>query len=300
MTPTTMSTIDRPATRIEHIEFTRGIDELTSSDGVKLALHYWRSHRPRARLFYVHGMQSHAGWLYETGPQLATQGIDVYVLDRRGSGSSEGQRGHVDSKEQLLEDYARAIAHAGFDDRHPLVLLGQSLGGNILAALLTERSPRYDGVVFCAPALGQVRAKNSSAAVTRIRELSSRAQLRINLTDADYTSIPVYLEFMAQDRLMLRTLSESSQRVFLEIEDTYVQTTPRWRHVPIGFARPATDNVIRLPEAESHLRRICGDRLETKIFDTTDHYLEFSQCRRQYLDWLSNFVLRLKNEKTPT
>src|SRR3979411_2507849 len=63
---------------------------LRSADDVGLALHIWRTHRARGSLFYIHGIQSHGGWLFETGPQLAQRGIQVFALDRRGSGRSEG------------------------------------------------------------------------------------------------------------------------------------------------------------------------------------------------------------------
>ncbi len=57
-------------------------------DGIKLALHSWLSQKPKAILFFVAGMHSHAGWLFEAGPYFADRSISVFCLDRRGTGIS--------------------------------------------------------------------------------------------------------------------------------------------------------------------------------------------------------------------
>lgn len=59
----------------------------------ELALHLWRPRgQVKGAVFYFHGLQSHAGWLWEVGPQFADNDIAFYVLDRRGSGISAGSR----------------------------------------------------------------------------------------------------------------------------------------------------------------------------------------------------------------
>jgi alpha-beta hydrolase superfamily lysophospholipase len=69
------------------------MSELPGVDGTPLALHCWTpqpTSAVRGLLYYVHGIQSHAGWLFETGPELARRSVVTYALDRRGSGRSGG------------------------------------------------------------------------------------------------------------------------------------------------------------------------------------------------------------------
>src|SRR5829696_1790316 len=79
---------------------------LIAGDG--LSLHYRRwlptTDRPIASLLFVHGIASHGAWFAETATYLADRGVAVYAPDRRGSGLSGGQRGHLARYEQALDD----------------------------------------------------------------------------------------------------------------------------------------------------------------------------------------------------
>ena len=70
---------------------------LTAGDGVRLHYLRWRSRQspPSAVVVFLHGIASHAGWFAETAADLNRQGVEVYGLDRRGSGRSGGPRGHL-------------------------------------------------------------------------------------------------------------------------------------------------------------------------------------------------------------
>src|SRR5512132_1142744 len=69
----------------------------------------WRHPAPAAALVLVHGLQSHALWFAEAGQLLVDRGLSVYAVDRRGSGSSGGERGHIDSYEEWLEEIAETV-----------------------------------------------------------------------------------------------------------------------------------------------------------------------------------------------
>ncbi|MGB2974575.1 MAG: alpha/beta hydrolase, partial [Phycisphaerae bacterium] len=68
-----------------------------SSDGTPLPMCVWRPEKPRAALVYLHGIQSHSGWYEASSRRLASAGVAVYQIERRGSGTdSAHERGHVD------------------------------------------------------------------------------------------------------------------------------------------------------------------------------------------------------------
>ena len=79
---------------------------ITAGDGVGLHYLRWRSERspPSAAVIVLHGIASHAGWFAETAADLNRHGVEVYGLDRRGSGRSGGPRGHLDRYERALDD----------------------------------------------------------------------------------------------------------------------------------------------------------------------------------------------------
>ncbi|MEZ5312617.1 MAG: alpha/beta fold hydrolase [Thermoanaerobaculia bacterium] len=70
----------------------------------------WQAPNPSAGLLLIHGMQSHSGWFEAaaTAAEAAAAGITVLSYDRRGSGRSGGERGHVGSEQAFLDDLAAA------------------------------------------------------------------------------------------------------------------------------------------------------------------------------------------------
>ncbi|GHG75530.1 alpha/beta hydrolase [Streptomyces griseocarneus] len=267
-----------------------GISTLTAADGTALALHRWTVTGATAALFYIHGIQSHAGWLYETGPELNARGIDVYALDRRGSGRSGGLRGHLPSAGQVLDDHAHALRVVAEEvGGRGLAALGQSMGGSVLAALWCGHDLPVHRLIFCAPALGQQRARHAPAVLEDRRGRTGHAPQPVGLADEDYTDLPGYRTFLAADPLMLREVTSATQATLVRLEDLYTGASPRTA-LPVDLALPARDPIIDLTAARAVLHCLApGARAE--VFGADRHYLEFTTARTAYWDWLAARVL---------
>ncbi|MET9778400.1 alpha/beta hydrolase [Streptomyces sp. NPDC006367] len=260
-------------------------------DGTSLAVHTWG--RGPARVLYVHGLQSHAGWLAEAGPELAGRGVRLSVLDRRGSGRSEGRRGHLDGAAAVLDDYAAFLAEEAAGATGPVTVVGQSFGGSILAALIaTGRVPAGIRVVLCAPALGQQRARLDETARAEVRQRRGTSYSVVRLRDEQYTDLPRYLQIMANDGLMVRMVTGSFRAAMVEIEDLYMTDRDSsaggdpWAALPVHLALPQRDEIIDLDATCAALARL-APHARTERFATTSHYLEFTDVRHAYWDWLA-------------
>jgi alpha-beta hydrolase superfamily lysophospholipase len=88
----------------------------------------------------VPGLFSHMGWYRPIGEALAARGSAAFLLDRRGTGISEGVPGHMDSWRDLVDDIVRVVAR--IHELHPggsVCALGVSLGAAMaLAASLVQ------------------------------------------------------------------------------------------------------------------------------------------------------------------
>ncbi|WP_420452754.1 lysophospholipase [Ilumatobacter sp.] len=132
-------------TSTEHISRTR--------DGVQQLRRRWSPiGEPRAAMLIVHGIGEHSGRYEHVGSGFAAAGIDVVAHDQRGFGRSGGDRGHVDSFDDLVDDVDALIVERR-ELGHPTVLMGHSMGGLVVAAHLTGERPQPDLAVLSAPAL---------------------------------------------------------------------------------------------------------------------------------------------------
>jgi alpha-beta hydrolase superfamily lysophospholipase len=110
--------------------------------------------RPRAAIVLVHGLIEHSGCHAATALELVRQGFSVHALDLRGHGRSAGPRCDVRSFDQYLLDldifFERVRREAG--DRS-LFLMGNSMGGLLIALWAILRQPQIRGLVLSGPLL---------------------------------------------------------------------------------------------------------------------------------------------------
>lgn len=253
-------------------------------EGLRLALHAWAPARPKAVLYYVHGLQSHAGWLFETGPALAALGIATYVLDRRGSGRSEGTRGDCPSLAEWLRDYAAGLdAVRARHDGAPVVILGQSFGGGLAIALAADPGTAADGLILSAPALGQWRA--------RLGEVDRRAMqadrrdgphAASSIRDEDYTSDPRYLAMIRGDDAMVRAVTPRFLAAAIDLEDHVLGLDRPLVALPSVLVQPRGDRIVAGDVARDVYRSLAGDAGVVVELPATEHYLEFGPHRAAF------------------
>ena len=110
------------------------------ADGVKLHGLLFRTPEARGLIFYLHG---NAGSLNSWGDVAATYGrlgYDVFLLDYRGYGKSEGQIG---GEAELVQDVQDVYAYLlkSYAQRD-IVVLGYSLGSGLAAKVAAANEPR--------------------------------------------------------------------------------------------------------------------------------------------------------------
>lgn len=105
---------------------------LKGRDGINLYGQAWNVPDPKGIVVLVHGLGEHCGRYGNLIQSLSGKGIAFYGLDHRGHGRSEGQRGHIDSFSQYLDDLKVLVARVRAEHpKLPLIMLGHSMGGTI-------------------------------------------------------------------------------------------------------------------------------------------------------------------------
>jgi alpha-beta hydrolase superfamily lysophospholipase len=130
-----------------------------SGEAGQLSLYDWAlpDDKPLGTVILVHGLGEHAGRYGELAAHLHQWGFAVRAYDQQGHGHSEGPRGDLLRSGSLQADLCRVI-----DDTRqrtalmntPLVLLGHSMGGLVVARTLAEGLRTVDAAVLSSPALG--------------------------------------------------------------------------------------------------------------------------------------------------
>jgi alpha-beta hydrolase superfamily lysophospholipase len=102
----------------------------------------------------VHGMGEHINRYNEFATAIVKEGYAVIGFDQRGHGKSKGQRGHSPSYEHLLYSVDDLLNKAEeFFPEIPKVLMGHSMGGNVVINYALTREPKITGVIASSPLL---------------------------------------------------------------------------------------------------------------------------------------------------
>ena len=121
------------------------------NDGTRLYCRVWRADAP-ATLLVVHGLGAHGGWFVDMGNALASRGVNVWVVDHRGFGRSEGPRGHVTDYRRYLQDIDAVVdaVHTALPGTR-LFMLGHSLGAIFAAYYAAAHPEKLSGMLLLIP-----------------------------------------------------------------------------------------------------------------------------------------------------
>lgn len=224
-------------------------ETLQTPDGARFLRHWAPDGGARLVLALVHGVHEHSGRYAWLAGQLMLAGVEVWAIDLRGHGHSEGERGMVDRFDEYLDDLDLLVerARAAADGR-PLVVMGHSMGGLVVSRALTEgRLDAADGVILSSPAL----AVDASALLQRAAPFIARWAPRFPAGKLDVSRLsrdPTVGRAYQEDAL--NTVRPVSARLGWEI----LQTVRAVRERPEAFGVPlyvfhGTDDTIVPVEA---------------------------------------------------
>ncbi len=125
-----------------------------TSDGLEIFAKSWQpdSGNIKGAITLVHGMGEHIERYDHVAEILTAEGYAMLGYDHRGHGKSEGNRGHIPSYEQFLDDVAQTVSQTKdlFPDV-PQFIYGHSMGGCLVANYLIKRQPDLKAAVLSAP-----------------------------------------------------------------------------------------------------------------------------------------------------
>lgn len=272
-----------------------GLGSLTAADGYLLR---YRRYRPqgaaRGAVVCLHGIQSHAGWYDASCRHLASQGFDVFFVDRRGSGMNTEDRGFCTGIRQLCDDVTRAVEHVrAHCPAAPVFLLAISWGAKLAAASL-KRSPNLvDGLVLVTPGFA---AKIGPTLRERLAIGSSfllwpRRPIRVPLTEPTlFTDNPDWQEFLRQDKRLLRTGTARLLMTSVWL-DRDLRAAPKSIRVPTVVFLAGRDRIIDNLRVRAYVDRFAAVDKTVIEYPAAHHTLEFEPDPQPYYrdlaEWLS-------------
>lgn len=184
------------------------VSEYTAGDGFMIKYRQWHGESRGDALLYLHGIESHSEWFSACAEKICGAGASVYALDRRGSGLNERDRGDCPDYLQLIDDVVRFVeqiraSHSTFH------LAALSWGGKIAVAADMLHPGLFQTITLITPGIFPRVAPGISSKISIAFDalLRPEALHPIPIEDEMFTSIPEYLDYIANDPLRLRKVT---------------------------------------------------------------------------------------------
>jgi acylglycerol lipase len=105
---------------------------------------------PKANVILTHGLGEHSARYNHVAEFLAQSGYRLCAYDLRGHGRSDGNRGWLESYDDLLDDLRHVHEYYGTENV-PTFFYGHSLGGQILINFLATAKVAAAGAIIASP-----------------------------------------------------------------------------------------------------------------------------------------------------
>lgn len=249
-------------------------ETFTGKGGLAIFTRSWRpAGKPRGVVVIAHGFNSHSGQYIGVGHRFVDAGFAVYAIDHRGRGRSEGERFHVDSFADYVDDLATFIRSIKSREPDlPVFLLGHSAGGVVASLYAIDHQSELAGLISESFAY-QLPAPSFVLSVLKFFGWLAPHLRILKLKNADFSRDPQIVDAMNRDPLIAGENQTAKTVASLVHADEKLRASfPRIK-LPLLILH-GTEDRAALPEGSRSFQAAAGSKDKTlKLYDGAFHDL---------------------------
>lgn len=254
--------------------------------------------KPKGRTVVIglHGIQSNSKWFFETKKWFEKEGIVFYAPDRRGSGDSRCDRGHIFEYITWLEDLDDSIAYVQ-DIYSPdkIILMGNCWGCKLaLVYQILNPENSISGLVLLTPGLKtkvDLSLWNKAKLLGSWLTQSYFKYFDLPLKDEMFTNDLKYLQFIKDDHNKLTAVTSSFLRESRKL-DGIISKRINEVKVPTLYFLVGQDQIVDNSGTFDLLLKI--KIISGYCYPDSLHSIEFSEYREVMLERTKAWMKSLK------
>lgn len=264
--------------------------EIQARDGVEIPCGVWPS--TGDVILYMHGVESHIGWFKDMADRLQKRGFSVYAFDRRGSGMSKEERGHIDSYKILINDIYDVIKKIRKDcPNKRLYLMGICGGGRFAADFVGYAPGIVDGLILISPA---IKTKVTIPFMSKLDVLVGsflypKKKIKTPLREDMFTKNERYIEFIKNDTMSLRHLTTRFYREFA-LMNIMLSRRIFGINIPVVTLLAEDDVIVDNDAMVKWHEKLKSKDKTLKLFKGCCHFLPFQENVDEIIDFVSDWI----------
>lgn len=272
----------------------------SSVDGLNIFFQSWTKPNAEKVLVIQHGFGEHSNRYENLLNALQNEPVNVYALDARGHGRSEGKRGHVDQFQRYIDDLADLIRIAKQEQNiQKVILLGHSLGGVIALQYATEAFNQDNllGLIISSPGLKvkmdlekEIKKLLAEILSNIIPDMTLDANLNLKYLTHDQSVIDAY----KKDPLVHGKISFQMGKNLFHI-NSIMKNKAHLIQVPILMIHGDADGIADVEGTKEFFYNLTCEKKELKIYKGLYHELmnELPADREKVLNDIIEFIHNL-------
>jgi alpha-beta hydrolase superfamily lysophospholipase len=241
----------------------------------------------------VHGLGEHAGRYQEVATHLRSWGFIVRAYDQQGHGQSAGARGDMLRPGSLQADLGRVIDATRQRPQSanlPLVLLGHSMGGLVVARALAEPLRHVDAAVLSSPALGATPNIVQKILLATLPKLLPHLCVDNGLDAHFVARDPQVVQAYLADPLVHRRISAGLAAWILQEGARTLTEAPQWA-IPTLLLYAGDDHLVRASASAEWARSAPQTLVQSHCYEAMYHEIFNDPERDQVLAVLKDWLL---------
>ena len=228
----------------------------------------------RGVVLLVHGLGEYAGRYDALACTLNDWGFAVRGYDQYGHGESGGVRGGLPTDMRLLDDLADIVdsTRARFPSQTPLILLGHSLGGVVVARFVAQAIRPVEALVLSSPALDAGLGMVHKILLAVLPKIAPNLRVSNDFNPMFLSHDPAVVAAYQADKLVHDRISGRLARFIAEGGPAVMAHAATWQ-VPTLLLYAGADKLVN--PAASHAFAVAAPQqvVTSHCFETLHHEL---------------------------
>jgi alpha-beta hydrolase superfamily lysophospholipase len=237
----------------------------------------------------VHGLGEHIGRYEHVAQQLTAWGFEVRGYDQWGHGESAGKQGSLPTDTKLLDDLADVVdsLRLHMPTEMPLIVLGHSMGGLVVARFVSLRMRPVDGCILSSPALDPGLSAFQKLLVSVLPRIAPNLRVGNGLNATYISHDPAVVAAYKADPRVHDRISARLARFMATAGPATVALAPQWV-VPTLLMYAGDDHLLNADGSRNFAatapKRVvasqCFEAMYHEIFNELDANVVFATLQR--------------------
>ena len=290
--------VDVTTTRVAEERF------FTAADGTQLFYRYWPALSGRATqaVMLFHRGHEHSGRLQHIADELNLPQMAMFAWDARGHGRSVGERELGATLGTLVKDVDMFVRHVSSTYGIPvenIAVLGQSVGGVLIATWVHDYAPKIRCMVLATPAFKvKLYVPLARTTLNLLHRLIGNFHVNSYVKPRALTHDPERVASYESDPLIRRPISV---KILLALYDTADRVTADAQaiQVPTQLLISGADFVVHLNPQLEFFERLGSDVKEKHVFEGFYHDTLGEKDRHLAMEKARDFIVRTFAQSAP-